>query len=106
MSEERSDTIISDDIVFRGTLKFQDSLRVKGHIKGNIEANGELLIDDTGKVDADVLVNTLIVNGSLKGNIEAKEKIEIGKTGVVVGDIKSPILQVETGAKFTGNCSM
>ena len=39
-------------------------------------------------------------------NIEAKEKIEVGKTGVIIGDIKSPLLQMESGSKFTGNCAM
>lgn len=106
MSDERQDTIISDDIVFKGNIKFNTTLRVRGHIKGTIEATGELVVEDVGVVDADILVNKLVANGTIKGNIEAKEKIEIGKTGVIVGDIKSPILQMDSGSKFTGNCAM
>jgi cytoskeletal protein CcmA (bactofilin family) len=106
MSDERIDTIISEDIVFKGNIKFQSSLRVRGHIKGTIEATGELIVDDIGVVDADIVVHTLIANGTIKGNIEAKEKIEIGKTGVIVGDIKSPLMNMEIGSKFTGNCAM
>jgi len=106
MSDERLDTIISEDIVFKGNIKFQTSLRVRGHIKGTIEATGELVVDDVGVIDADINVNSLIANGTIKGNIEAKEKIEVGKTGVIIGDIKSPVLQMEAGSKFTGNCAM
>ncbi|MCB1179811.1 MAG: polymer-forming cytoskeletal protein, partial [Leptospiraceae bacterium] len=103
MSEEKVDTIISEDIVFKGMLKFSNTLRVRGNIKGAIEANGELIVDDGGKIDADILVNSIVVNGTLNGNVEARDNVEIGKTGVLIGDIKTPQLSIETGAKFTGS---
>lgn len=106
MSEEKSHTIISEDIVFRGLLKFEHTLRVKGQIKGSIESNGELIIEPTGRIEADVLVNSISVQGELRGNVEAREKIDIGKTGVVIGDIKTNQLSIEPGAKFTGSCAM
>jgi len=106
MSEEKFDTMISDDIVFQGRLKFENSLRVKGIIKGTIDALGSLIIEENGKVDADINVSSLIVNGTLNGNADVKDKIEIGKSGVVIGDLKTPSLSIETGAKFTGNSSM
>ena len=89
MSEEKADTIIGEDIIFKGTLRFNNSLRLKGQMKGTIESNGNL-----------------IVNGSLRGNVEAREKIEVGKTGSIVGDIKTPLLSIESGAKLSGNCIM
>lgn len=106
MSEEKINTIISEDIVFKGLLKFEHVLRVRGHIKGSIESNGELVIEPTGQIEADVLVNSVSVQGELRGNIEAREKVEISKTGVVIGDIKTSQLSVEPGAKFTGSCAM
>ena len=57
-------------------------------------------------LDADIIIGSLSVNGVLKGNIEANNKVEVGKTGVIVGDVKTPLLQIETGAKFTGSCIM
>lgn len=106
MSEEKINTIISEDIIFKGLLKFEHTLRVRGQIKGSIESNGELVIEQTGQIEADVLVNSLSVQGELRGNVEAREKVDIGKTGVVIGDIKTNQLSVEPGAKFTGSCAM
>ncbi|MBP9886551.1 MAG: polymer-forming cytoskeletal protein [Leptospiraceae bacterium] len=106
MSEEKVDTIIGEDIIFKGTLKFQNSLRLKGQMRGTIESNGALIVDETGQVDADITVSSLAVNGTLRGNVEAREKIDIGKTGSIVGDIKTPLLNIESGAKFSGNCLM
>lgn len=106
MSEEKADTIIGEDIVFKGTLRFNNSLRLKGQMKGTIESNGDLIVDETGQVDADITVNSLSVNGILRGNVEAREKIEVGKTGSIIGDIKTPSLDIQSGAKFSGNCIM
>lgn len=106
MSEEKADTIIGEDIIFKGTLRFNNSLRLKGQMKGTIESNGSLIVDETGQVDADITVSSLQVNGSLRGNVEAREKVEVGKTGTVIGDIKTPLISIETGAKFSGNCIM
>lgn len=106
MNEEKFDTIISEDIIFKGLVKFENTLRVRGQIKGSIESNGELVIESTGQVEADILVNSINIQGQLRGNIEAKEKVEIGKTGVLIGDIKTNQLSVEPGAKFIGSCAM
>jgi cytoskeletal protein CcmA (bactofilin family) len=106
MSEDRVDTIIGEDIIFKGTLRFNNSLRLKGQMKVTIESNGDLIVDETGQVDADITVSSLSVNGVLRGNVEAREKIEVGKTGSIIGDIKTPLLNIESGAKFSGNCLM
>ena len=74
MSEEKADTIIGEDIIFKGTLRFNNSLRLKGQMKGTIESNGNLIVDETGQVDADIIVSSLAVNGSLRGNVEASER--------------------------------
>ncbi|GBF40959.1 polymer-forming cytoskeletal family protein [Leptospira ellinghausenii] len=106
MKDESIDTIISDDITFRGTLSFNQTLKIKGQFKGTITSHGKLIIDETGDVEADVEVGSLVVLGNLKGNVDAKEKVELKKNGKVVGDIKTPGLEVEFGSKIIGNCIM
>jgi len=106
MKDESSDTVIGEDITFRGTLKFTQSLKIKGHFKGNIQSPGKLIIDDSGDVEADIEVGSLVVEGSLRGNVDAKEKIELKKNGKIIGDIKTPGLEVESGSKLLGNCIM
>lgn len=106
MKDESIDTIINDDITFRGTLSFNQTLKIKGQFKGTITSPGKLIIDETGDVEADVEVGSLVVLGNLKGNVDAKEKVELKKPGKVVGDIKTPGLEVEAGSKIIGNCLM
>ncbi|MCB1190899.1 MAG: polymer-forming cytoskeletal protein [Leptospiraceae bacterium] len=106
MNEEEIDTIIGDDIVFKGSLRFSHSLQIKGQFKGTIESNGKLMVSETGNVEADIIVGNLSVDGSIKGNIEAQEKVQMGKAAIVTGDVKTPLLEIQIGAKFSGNCIM
>lgn len=106
MSEESIDTIIGEDIQFRGKLRFNNALKIKGQFKGTIETTGSLIVGETGRVEADIETGTLEIEGDLKGNISAASKVSVRKTGKLVGDVRTPDLEIESGAKFSGNCIM
>ena len=40
------------------------------------------------------------------GNITAQKEIRISPPGEVIGDIRTPVLEVNVGAIFQGNCHM
>jgi cytoskeletal protein CcmA (bactofilin family) len=106
MREDAIDTVIGEDITFRGSLVYSNTLKINGNFKGTIQSSGKLIIGNSGEVEADLDVGTLVVEGKLKGNVVAKEKIELKKPSELIGDIQSPILEVESGSRFLGNCSM
>ena len=100
------DTIIGEDIVFRGKLQFSKKLQINGNFKGTIESDGTLIIGDKGYLDGDINVGSLVVDGKVHGNSDASKNVKISKTGVINGDIKTPDIQIESGGKFVGNCVM
>ncbi|WCL48185.1 bactofilin family protein [Leptospira sp. GIMC2001] len=106
MREDSIDTVIGEDISFRGSLVYSNTLKINGNFKGTIQSSGTLIIGSSGDVEADLDVGTLVVEGKLKGNVDAKDKIELKKPSELIGDIKSPMLEVENGSRFLGNCSM
>ncbi len=44
--------------------------------------------------------------GEVHGMIDAQERIEIYPPGRVVGDIQAPVITVDEGGIFNGNCIM
>jgi cytoskeletal protein CcmA (bactofilin family) len=44
--------------------------------------------------------------GEVNGSIDAKERIEVYPPGRLGGDIQSPIVSIEPGGIFNGNCLM
>ena len=57
-------------------------------------------------IDADILVHTTVVYGEVSGNIRATNRIELHQPARVFGDLSSPMVIMDAGVVFHGNCSM
>ena len=101
-----TDTVIGEDIVFRGRVHFKNSFKLNGKFKGQIQSPGHLIIGTSAEVEADIEAMTITVEGRLKGNITAGKEIKLLKTARLYGDIRTPELHTELGSKFNGSCIM
>jgi cytoskeletal protein CcmA (bactofilin family) len=108
--------VVQDDISgflaegteIHGEVRFRDVLRVDGKITGKVISEKELVVGETGEVEADVEVGILSVSGRVAGTIHVKEKMEIHPKGRVVGDVtlEKPNLVIHEGGVFEGNIDM
>ena len=106
-NENRIDTVIADDINFRGTLRFKKSLKIKGTFEGKIEAPlGHLLIGREATIKADINTKIASISGIVNGKIKAKEKVQLQNKSKIYGDIITPNLAIESGSVFNGTCLM
>ena len=99
-------TIIGDSITIEGTISGTDDLVVHGNIKGKLETSKEVTIAKGGKVEADVMAQSVEVIGALSGGVIATGRAEIKPNGRVIGDIKAPRILIADGARFTGHIDM
>lgn len=91
---------------FKGVVTYEGTVRVDGHIEGEIVSTGTLVVGETAVIDAEVSVGTLICGGKVTGNVTATEKVQLLNPAVVAGSIKTPALMIEAGVKFNGQCEM
>ncbi|MCP4600646.1 MAG: polymer-forming cytoskeletal protein [Proteobacteria bacterium] len=109
MADEQKDTssLLGRGSDFVGKLTFFGTVRIEGHIEGEILSDDTLVVAPGGEVRGTVNVGTLIVTGGLvEANITAKQAVEIHPDGRLIGEVTSPVFQIERGAIFQGNCSM
>ena len=100
-------TFIGEGFKFEGELTFDGTIRVDGEINGRIKStNGEIVVGEKAVVEGDLEVGKVVVAGTLRGMIQASSCVEIQKSGRVEGDIVAPVVTIESGALFHGNCSM
>lgn len=104
--EESSETIISADVSFKGSIRFKNSLHIDGKFEGDISSKGVLHIGKTGEVKAEIKVGTAVVEGVVNGNITAEEKIELKSTAQLFGDIKAARIAIAEGVTFVGKCNV
>ena len=107
--EERESAVVvlGGKTSFNGLLKFSETLRVQGTIKGTIEATGALIVDKDAVVDADrISVSSLTVYGTVVGNVTALDKVDMMGGAQVYGDVTTARLRIADGVLFEGKCNM
>jgi cytoskeletal protein CcmA (bactofilin family) len=91
---------------FKGVVTYEGAVRIDGHIEGEIVSSGSLVIGETAEINAEISVGSLVCGGTITGNITATEKVQLLAPAVVTGSIKTPVLVIEAGVRFNGQCEM
>ena len=106
VDENEIDTVLAEDFDFKGTLNFDKSLMIKGRLSGDVNATGDLYIDEGAVVEARVKANIVSLKGTVKGDILADTRVELFASASVDGDITAPDIVMESGCSFNGICTM
>jgi cytoskeletal protein CcmA (bactofilin family) len=99
-------TVVGQGARLEGTVVSAGSLRIDGHVKGKITADGDVVLSPNSQVEADIDAQNVTVGGRFKGNIVAKQKAELARGGRVDGNVTSKVLVVAEGALFAGQSVM
>jgi cytoskeletal protein CcmA (bactofilin family) len=106
-SADHISTLLGLGTAIEGTLEFKDTIRLDGAVNGKINSDqGTVIIGERAVVEAQIRVGTAIIKGTVTGHIQASERIEIYPPAKITGDIQAPVVSIETGVLFSGNCSM
>ena len=95
-------SIISSELVVRGTLISAGDVQVDGKVDGDIRA-ASLVIGDKAVIVGDIYAEEAIIRGRVEGSIRAR-RVQLCATCRVEGNILHEALSVESGAFFEGNC--
>ena len=91
---------------FHGELRFRNTFRIDGKLKGRIVSENTLVVGESGEVDAEIECGVVSVRGTVSGRIQGRERIEILAGSKVRATLVSPRLVIEEGAFFQGECEM
>jgi cytoskeletal protein CcmA (bactofilin family) len=101
-----ANTVIGNSIVVEGEITSSEAIVVQGTVKGKVETNQAVFVENSANVEADVSAESVEVSGVVTGNIEAESRVEIKADGKMVGDVKSPRILIADGALFKGSIDM
>ena len=106
VKEKDLDTIMGEDINFKGSLVCEDPIMIKGNFTGDIKSTGEIFIEKSAYIEANISGVKIQVRGEVIGDIEATNSVQLFSSGKVTGDIKAPKVKMENGCFFSGLCHM
>ena len=98
-------TITGDSAVVEGKFIISKSIEIDCEVRGQLDVEGQVIIQRDGYVNADIKTIDAEVIGRYEGNMEASGNVEIRETGIVSGTIKTDSLIINKGGIFSGNVS-
>jgi cytoskeletal protein CcmA (bactofilin family) len=106
-SAQAASTTLGAETSLSGTLRFKESLRIRGKFEGEIDATGRLYIDQEALVTAkNIRATSVVVGGTVHGDIEAVDRIEMLASAKVYGNVRTAHLRIADGVIFEGACEM
>ena len=61
----------------QGELRFRDTFRVDGRVKGRIVSDNMLIVGETGSVEADIDCGVVSIRGSVTGRVCGRQRVEL-----------------------------
>ena len=98
--------IIGAETDITGQIVTKGDIRIDGKLKGSLQAEGRVVIGETGEIDGEIECGNIEVYGKVFGKVAVKELTMLKSTAKIEADITTKKLGVEPGAIFTGHCDM
>ena len=98
---------LSSDVQIDGTIKFDGTMIIEGNVNGEISTdNGELVVGQSGIVNAAITTKSVVIDGKVDGTIIASDKVVLKQKAHLIGDLQAKSLVIEEGVVFVGRCNV
>lgn len=99
-------TSVGPENVFRGSITGTGHSIILGHVDGDSDIEGTLVVGDGGVWTGNIFAENVVIAGKVEGNIVAKEKIDVVSTAKIKGSLTSPFIAIAEGAVHEGEIHM
>lgn len=91
MADQRSDdvSVVGRGARIEGTLHSSGSLRIHGHLTGEITVDGDVSVAAGSDVQADISARSISLAGRVKGNLTAPGEVVLPSQSRVEGDVRA-----------------
>jgi cytoskeletal protein CcmA (bactofilin family) len=94
--------IIPEEVSVQGTIESPLPGRIDGHVRGDVNTLGMLIIGKSGNIRGNIHAANLIAYGKVFGDVFVSNKAVISNKAYIKGDITALILEVEEEAVIEG----
>ena len=106
--DESGDIIafVGEEVTFKGTIRYQGTVRVDGRLEGEIYTDGNLIIGQKAVIMAKIEAGMVTCQGQITGEIVAKKLVKLLSPAIFDGTITTPMFSMDEGVMFNGSCNM
>ncbi|MBX3211216.1 MAG: polymer-forming cytoskeletal protein, partial [Labilithrix sp.] len=95
-------TVIGRASFIRGRVSGDGDLEIAGRVEGEVAVSGDVVVDTSGLVAANVSAARIVVRGAVKGDLVAEQVLLVESGARVVGDLRAPRIAIAPGGLVRG----
>jgi cytoskeletal protein CcmA (bactofilin family) len=99
-------SVVDDQLVIRGDLDTNGTVRVDGQVAGSTHRAGTLIVGSGGSVLGHVEAREVIVAGSVHGNVNARGRVEVEPGAHIHGEVRAASMALREGGSVNGYLSI
>ncbi len=98
---------IDEGSEFEGKYTFTGTgtILLNGKFQGEIVTTDALVVGEKGVVNATIRAESVVIKGEVVGDVHA-QRVELKASARVFGDLEAPVVVLEEGVLFRGQCRM
>ncbi len=97
---------IVEGTTITGDINSPADFRLDGHLIGNFQSKGKIVIGPAGSVKGDIICKNADIEGHFEGKIQVLEILNVKSKSHIKGEVVCGKLSVEPGAEFSASCVM
>jgi cytoskeletal protein CcmA (bactofilin family) len=97
---------IVEGTTLKGDLTSLADFRLDGHLIGNFNSKGKLVIGPAGSVTGNIICENADIEGKFDGKIKVTDLLNLKSKASIKGEVICGKLSVEPGADFNATCLM
>jgi cytoskeletal protein CcmA (bactofilin family) len=95
-------TIIGPGCFIRGDVESGGFTRVDGSVKGNLHAQGRVVVGEKARMRSSIKGTIVTIGGVVDGNILASERLIVLPSALILGDITTRRIEAGEGCLIHG----
>lgn len=92
--------------VITGNMKSKHSIRVDGHVTGDLISEEKVIIGIHGEIGGNLHGADITIEGYVNGDVLTKGSLHVASKAVVLGRIFSKEISIEKGAELNGQVNV
>jgi cytoskeletal protein CcmA (bactofilin family) len=99
-------TMIGLGTVMEGTFSFAGFTRIDGHLRGDVDVKGQVVIGESARLASNMIGESITVGGVVRGDVLASESLVVLSTGIVIGDCVVGRIKADEGCVIHGKVTL
>lgn len=106
VARNADESLVAREDTFEGQLNTTRGVRIMGTVRGGVESQQYVHIEENAHVEADITAEEVVIAGEYSGKLTCRQRVEIRATGRVSGQIETQKLLLHEGGYFDGELHM